>query len=115
MFFRSSKRQAPLTSSIILWPWVVFRADYRKIKEVNGMDAYFFVRFLRMLVRIFFPIWLISWVILLPTTSVSTGVSSHSGLDRFTFGNVATDAESRYAAHLILAWGFTSAFNSAFC
>lgn len=88
----------------------MFKADYRRVKEVNGMDSYFFVRFLRMLVRIFLPIWLISWVVLLPLTSVGTGISGHSGLDRFTFGNVASNTQSRYAAHLILAWGFTSAF-----
>lgn len=82
-------------------------ADYRDIKDKNGMDAYFYVRFLRMIVRILVPIWLISWLILLPTTSVGTTVGAHSGLDRFIFGNVAPDKQSRYAAHIILAWFFT--------
>ena len=71
------------------------------------MDAYFFVRFLRMMVRILVPIWALSWVILLPVTSVNTTVGGHSGLDRFILGNVASDKQNRYAAHLILAWGFT--------
>ena len=70
-------------------------ADYRDIKDKNGMDAYFYVRFLRMIVRILVPIWLISWLILLPTTSVGTTVGAHSGLDRFIFGNVAPDSEDR--------------------
>lgn len=82
-------------------------ADYRDIKTQNGMDAYFFVRFLRMMVRVLVPIWLISWVILLPVTSVGTTTQEHTGLDRFTFGNVAPDKQGRYAAHLILAWLFT--------
>lgn len=77
------------------------------------MDSYFFVRFLRMMVRVLLPIWLISWVILLPITAVKTEVESHSGLDKYTYGNVAPDKTTRYAAHLILAWVFTceSQFN----
>lgn len=37
------------------WPVRVFRADPEEILRVNGMDAFFFVRFLRMMVRIFLP------------------------------------------------------------
>lgn len=71
------------------------------------MDAYFFVRFLRMMVRVLLPIWLLSWIVLLPVTSVGTSVPGHSGLDRFILGNVAPDQSARYAAHLVLAWVFT--------
>lgn len=82
-------------------------ADHRDIKTKNGMDAFFFVRFLRMIVRILLPIWLVSWAVLLPITSVHTSVSNHTGLDLFIFGNVAPNKQGRYAAHLILAWFFT--------
>ena len=71
------------------------------------MDAYFFVRFLRMMVRMLLPIWLLSWVVLLPVTSVNTSVAGHMGLDMFIFGNVAPDKQDRYAAHIILVWLFT--------
>lgn len=89
------------------WPLAVFKADYRDIEAVNGMDAYFFVRFLRMMMIIFFPIWLISWAVLLPVTSVHTKVSGYSGLDMFVLGNVETTKQTRFAAHIILAWFFT--------
>ena len=82
-------------------------ADHHDVRTKNGMDAYFFVRFLRMMVRILVPIWIISWIILLPVTSVGTDVGGHTGLDRFILGNVATDKQIRYVAHLILAWVFT--------
>ncbi|KAI0070905.1 DUF221-domain-containing protein [Panus rudis PR-1116 ss-1] len=101
------KRAKPISSKLWSWPWTVFSADYRAIKDYNGLDAYFFVRFLRMLVRFLFPVWLISWVVLLPVTSVNTSVEGHSGLDRFIFGNVSNDKQTRYAAHIILAWLFT--------
>ncbi|KAK7677350.1 hypothetical protein QCA50_019680 [Cerrena zonata] len=98
------RRIKPLASNIITWPWAVFRSDFHDIKAANGLDAYFFVRFLRMIVRVLLPIWLISWAVLLPITSVNTTVEGHAGLDKFSFGNVAKDKTARYAAHLVLAW-----------
>jgi calcium permeable stress-gated cation channel len=85
----------------------VYNSDYTAIINANGMDAYFYVRFLRMLARIFLPIWLLSWIVLLPVTSVGTQVPGHKGLDRFIFGNVENTKQDRYAAHLILTYFFT--------
>ncbi|KAI0064338.1 DUF221-domain-containing protein [Artomyces pyxidatus] len=102
-----SKRQPPLSSKLLGWPISVYNADYRKIKNINGMDAYFYVRFLRMMVRVMLPIWLLSWAVLLPITSVNTTVAGHTGLDKFIFGNVSPDKQSRYAAHVLLTWIFT--------
>jgi calcium permeable stress-gated cation channel len=85
----------------------VFRADYETIKAANGLDSYFFVRFLWMIVRILLPVWPISWIVLMPVDAVNTGVAGNTGLDIFTFGNVGKDQQARYAAHLIMAWLFT--------
>ncbi|KAF8962613.1 hypothetical protein BDZ97DRAFT_1824617 [Flammula alnicola] len=101
------KRIQPLSRNPFLWPLAVYRGDYRAIIAANGLDAYFFVRFLRLMAIILVPIWLISWAVLLPVTSVGTSVAGLSGLDKFTFGNVAPDKQKRYAAHLILVYGFT--------
>jgi hypothetical protein len=109
-----SKRVKELSDGLLAWPLAVFKADYRDIKAVNGMDAYFFVRFLRMMSKVFFPVWLISWIILLPSTSINTHVDKHSGLDLFVLGNVEKSKTNRYAAHLILVWFFTSELNVAF-
>ncbi|KAF8627878.1 hypothetical protein AX15_004194 [Amanita polypyramis BW_CC] len=102
-----SKRIKSLTTNMFLWPWAVYKADYRTIIKANGMDAYFFVRFLRMMVVVFLPIWLVSWVILLPVNHVKTQGSSDDNLNRFAFGNISANQQKRYAAHLILAWLFT--------
>ncbi|THH04381.1 hypothetical protein EW145_g5565, partial [Phellinidium pouzarii] len=103
------KRSPPLSSRILAWPLSVWRADYSQILLQNGMDAYFFVRFLRMVVKILLPIWIISWIVLLPLTSVGTSAveKTSDGLDRFTFGNVGPAQQPRYAAHLVLTWLFT--------
>jgi hypothetical protein len=102
-----SKRAQPLSNSIFLWPVAVFKADYHGIIRANGLDAYFFVRFLRMMVKVLLPIWIISWIVLIPVTSINSNVSGKDSLDRLSYGNVANDKQARYAAHLILAYIFT--------
>ncbi|KAH9941598.1 uncharacterized protein BXZ73DRAFT_97988 [Epithele typhae] len=102
-----SRQTAEISKSLFKWPYTVFMADPREIRTKNGMDAYFFVRFLRMMVRVLLPIWLLSWIILLPITSVRTTVAGHTGLDVYIFGNVSTENQSRYWAHIALAWVFT--------
>jgi calcium permeable stress-gated cation channel len=105
--FRIRKRVPRLSPNIFAWPLAIWRADFEDIKRVNGLDAYFFVRFLRMMAIMFLPIWFISWAVLLPITVVGTQVSGLSGLDRLTFGNVENTKQTRYVAHLVLAWLFT--------
>ncbi|KZP25055.1 DUF221-domain-containing protein [Athelia psychrophila] len=103
----ASKRVAPMPSGLLSWPLAVWRADYEDIVRVNGMDAYFFVRFLRMIALIFLPIWALSWAVLMPVDAVNTSVAGKAGLDIFILGNIATDKQARYAAHCGLCWVFT--------
>ncbi|KII90959.1 hypothetical protein PLICRDRAFT_158404 [Plicaturopsis crispa FD-325 SS-3] len=100
----SKRRVQPVGNGLLTWPIAIFRSDYRAIAHVNGMDAYFFVRFLRTMVRVLLPIWIVSWAILLPVTYAGTSVAGKTGLDKFTYGNVAKKDSSRYWAHLLLAW-----------
>jgi len=101
------KRVPRLSQNAFAWPLAIWRADIEDIKRVNGLDAYFFVRFLRMMALMFLPIWFITWAVLIPVTLVGTQVPGLSGLDRFTFGNVENTKQDRYAAHIILAWLLT--------
>ncbi|EGN92844.1 hypothetical protein SERLA73DRAFT_116657 [Serpula lacrymans var. lacrymans S7.3] len=103
----ASQRVKPFVAGMFTWPIALLKANYQDIMQVNGPDAYFFVRFLRMMVRILLPIWIISWIVLLPTTSAGTLSTGKTGLDRFIFGNVPTSQQDRYAAHIILVWIFT--------
>ncbi|KAJ7512679.1 hypothetical protein B0H11DRAFT_1897989 [Mycena galericulata] len=104
------KRIGPLTGtgSFLAWPWAVFKADYSGVLNANGADAYFFVRFLRMMARVFFPMWIISWAILLPVTSVNTRVGTNTKLDLLSIGNIEPDKQVRYWAHLALVYVFTA-------
>ncbi|KAF8524322.1 DUF221-domain-containing protein [Hysterangium stoloniferum] len=101
------KRVQPLPQRFFDWPLAVWKADLEQIRIQNGLDAYMFVRFLRMMIEILLPIWFISWAVLMPVTSVNTGTGANSGLDKFTYGNISPNATKRYAAHIILAWLFT--------
>lgn len=106
--FSCRKRQRALSPRLFGWLTSIFYADYRKIKDINGLDCYLFVRFLRMMARIMLPIWLLSWAVLLPITAVHTDVTGHTGLDIFTFGNISNIRQTRYGVHLVLTWIFTS-------
>lgn len=70
------------------------------------MDAYFFVRFLRMMVIFFLPVWLLSWALFLPLYGAGA-TNGKDGLDRFTFGNVAPTQQARYAGTIIFMFLLT--------
>ncbi|KAH0835941.1 hypothetical protein J3R83DRAFT_9864 [Lanmaoa asiatica] len=98
------QRVGPFKPGLLTWPIALYKANYKDIQRVNGPDAYFFVRFLRVMIRVLVPIWIISWIVLLPVTSVNNSIPGNTGLSRFTFGNIAATHTERYAAFLILVW-----------
>ena len=82
------------------------------------MDAYFFLRYLRTLLRIFVPLAFIILPILLPLNYVhgrgpnfaqgnfnAKPWTNVTGLDQFAWGNVRPTKTSKYWAHLVLALG----------
>lgn len=98
----------PLGKNLVMPLWRIIMSDPEEILKKNGVDPYVFVRFLRLMVKAFLPIWLVSWVVLLPVDSVGSHIPGREGLDRFTFGNVAPQLQERYWAHLIMAWVFNA-------
>lgn len=102
---RGEQLSPPFNSTIV----TVVRltaASPEEILQKNGVDPYVFVRFLIMMSKVMIPIWLLSWLVLLPVDSANTGVGGKTGLDRFTFGNVAGEDQDRLWAHLILDYLF---------
>lgn len=57
-----------------------------------------------MMCKAFVPIWLISWIVLLPVNSV--GNNGKQGLDRYTYGSIPPTAQKRLWAHLVLDYIF---------
>lgn len=68
----------------------------------NSLDAYLFLRFLKMTVVIPFVGCCLTWPILFPINATGTG--KQRGLNVLAIGNV--DDPRRYYAHALVAWVF---------
>ncbi|POR35219.1 Uncharacterized protein RSN1 [Tolypocladium paradoxum] len=93
--------------------------DYSDREVINkcGLDAYFFLRYLKTLLVIFIPICAIVLPILIPINYIGgkghevdvkdpekkSSNSTPTGLDTLAWGNVSPEHTSRYSAHLIMA------------
>ncbi|KAI9673862.1 MAG: hypothetical protein M1817_002068 [Caeruleum heppii] len=101
-------------SGIISWIKPVFRTSNSDFINKCGLDAYFFLRYLRTLLKIFLPLALLILPVLVPLNSVGgrgsafavgayDGQTNVTGLDQLSWGNVRPEQTSRYWAHLVLA------------
>ncbi|KAK9376595.1 uncharacterized protein V1513DRAFT_410665 [Lipomyces chichibuensis] len=99
------KRQQVPPSGPGLFDWLIptiFMPESDFIRKC-GLDAYFFMRYLVMLIFIFFTASLIVLPILLPINSANTSSGTATGLDKLAWVNIGDTDTSRYWAHLILA------------
>src|SRR6266498_408841 len=107
------ERTKPSPPGFFTWIWPVFKTSNSEFIQKCGLDAYFFLRFLRMLLKIFIPLALLILPILLPINKaggrgtsyrLENGTASNvTGLDQYAWGNVSPEKTNRYWAHLILA------------
>ncbi|KIW64298.1 hypothetical protein PV04_09243 [Phialophora macrospora] len=98
------------------WKWIkpVISTSNSDFVQKCGLDAYFFLRYLRTLLKIFVPAALVILPILIPLNMVdgrgaqfalgkNENASNVTGLDQLAWGNVAPDHTGRYWAHWLLA------------
>lgn len=85
------------------WQWIVplFTTPNSVFIEKCGLDAYFFLRYLRMLLKIFVPLALLILPILMPINKYSG--NQGKGLDEIAWANISPNHIQRTWAHLILA------------
>lgn len=103
-----------------LWQWIipVFKTSNSDFISKCGLDAYFFLRYLRTLLKIFVPLAFLILPVLIPVNAVhgrgahfAVGKFAHNntvynnvtGLDLLAWGNVRPDKNNRYWVHLVLA------------
>ncbi|EON66470.1 hypothetical protein W97_05568 [Coniosporium apollinis CBS 100218] len=86
----------------VAWLKPIFRTPSKEFIEKNGLDAYMFLRFIRMLLRITVPLACIILPILLPINYYG-GNDEATGLDQLAWAHVGEDQTQRYWAHLLLA------------
>ncbi|KAJ5720275.1 uncharacterized protein N7483_008209 [Penicillium malachiteum] len=110
------ERMNPAPSGLFRWISPVFQTSDADLIQRSGLDTYFFLRYLRMLLKIFIPLTFLLVPVLVPinrvggkgTTSyvVESGNVSHytvTGLDQLAWGNIKPTQTHRYWAHLIMA------------
>lgn len=106
------QRVKPPANNPIKWLIGVFKIkEDPDVIEKAGMDAYFFLRYLSMCLKIFFPMAILCMPILLPLNSIdgkntrTIGEDRYNvtGLDTLAWSNVGPEHTNRYWAHFCLA------------
>ncbi|KAF9885020.1 hypothetical protein FE257_000843 [Aspergillus nanangensis] len=108
------ERTKPSPPGLFRWMSPIFQTSSTEFIQKCGLDAYFFLRYLRMLLKIFLPLGCIILPVLLPLNkaggkdqSFKNGTEGArwnvSGLDQLAWGNVTPEHTSRYWGHLIMA------------
>jgi hypothetical protein len=107
----SKDRIKPPPNNPFRWLWVLLKTPNDLVLRKAGMDAYFFVRYLGMCLKMFCPMALIILPILIPinyvdgkgTNTIGATRYNVTGLDTLAWSNVAPQHTGRYWAHLVLA------------
>ncbi|KAL8839914.1 MAG: hypothetical protein Q9176_004141 [Flavoplaca citrina] len=103
-----------------LWQWLVpvFKTSNSEFISKCGLDAYFFLRYLRTLLKIFVPLAFLILPVLIPVNNVhgrgphfavgkyannDTVYNNVTGMDLLAWGNVRPEQNNRYWVHLVLA------------
>ncbi|KAK3169310.1 hypothetical protein OEA41_008693 [Lepraria neglecta] len=100
------KQRAELSPpGLVSWIPAVFQTSDRVILQKSGLDAFFFLRYLRTLLKIFVPLSLIVIPVLVPLNLVhgKNAPGGVQGLDRLSWANVGLAHTSFYWAHLLMA------------
>ena len=106
-------RVKPPPSNPFAWLTTVLKTSSEVVLQKAGMDAYFFLRYIGMCMKIFCPAAIVILPVLLPLNFVGgrgtrTIHGTHfnvTGVDTLAWSNVAPQNTRRYWAHLILAIG----------
>jgi len=83
----------------------MFQISDRVILQKSGLDAFFFLRYLRTILKIFIPLSVIVIPVLVPLNLVhgKNAPGGVHGLDRLSWANVGLAHTSFYWAHLLMA------------
>ena len=113
------ERTDPPPTSVVGLVKHLFTFSDRELIKKCGLDAYFFLRYLKTLLIIFVPIVCVVLPILIPINYIggkgqkidvnedkNNGAQKGSdvvGLDTLAWGNIKPENSSRYGAHLLMA------------
>lgn len=81
------ERVAAPSDSLFGWVPQFLKTPTSEILYKNGLDAYQFVAFLEMMIWFFAPVFLFTWIFLMPLYAART-TAGLSGFSMFTYGNI---------------------------
>jgi hypothetical protein len=98
----------PQPRGLVKWAVILMKTPPRVILERTGLDGYFSLRYLRMLVIIFTGGMILTWATLLPINAINGkgNLGGVNGLDVLTISNISS--RNKYWAHVIVAYIFTA-------
>ncbi|KAF8160922.1 DUF221 family protein [Crassisporium funariophilum] len=92
------------------WKWVpaLLRMPPEDIIQKNGLDAYMFLRFIRLLIKIFLVFTISTFLVIVPANAAYI-VSPFKGLDRISWSNITDPKDQiRFSAHIVLVYLLTA-------
>ncbi|EFX05642.1 duf221 domain protein [Grosmannia clavigera kw1407] len=102
---KQSERSPSLPNGLLNWVKGFWDIPDTYVLQHQSMDAYLFLRYLRVLVIITFVGCVITWPVLFPVNA--TGGAGQKQLDILSYSNVDSSTfkkRCRYFAHLFMAW-----------
>ncbi|WFD00643.1 hypothetical protein MYAM1_003394 [Malassezia yamatoensis] len=107
----ATRNVEPLSHSMMGWIKEFISLPDTEILRRNGLDSYMFISYLNMALWIIVPIWILSWIVLLPLYAAKLA-SPKAGFNMFTIGNIITATkrvdQDRSAGVLILNYIFVA-------
>ncbi|GAP82661.1 putative phosphate metabolism protein 7 protein [Rosellinia necatrix] len=102
---RHNERSPPLPNGFFNWFGAFWKiSDYHPLQH-QSLDAYLFLRFMKILIVICFVGCCITWPVLFPVNI--TGGAGQTELNLLSYSNVDKDTQyNRYYAHTFIAWIF---------
>lgn len=102
---RESQRTPALPGGFLNWIGSFWKIPDTLALQTQSLDAFLYIRFIRVTVMISFVGCCITWPILFPVNA--TGGAGQSQLDILSYSNIDQATESnRYYAHALVAWAF---------
>ncbi|KAF8917993.1 hypothetical protein CPB85DRAFT_1284409 [Mucidula mucida] len=103
----SIKRADELPKGVWKWLPALLLSPAEDIIHKNGLDAYMFLRFIKMLIWIFLVFTITTFAIIAPA-DVAGVKSTNEGLDRLSWTNVVElGDQKRFAAHIVVVYLLT--------
>lgn len=102
---RESERTPALPSGLFNWLGSFWKIPDSLALQTQSLDAFLYLRFIRITVIISFVGCCITWPVLFPVNA--TGGGGQAQLDILSYANIDRDTHAnRYYAHALVAWAF---------